>query len=57
MPSNLQAVDLCVVSRGIEHRTRTEAEVKVLVSEPAGTRNIGNIVEERFIAPNGMEIY
>lgn len=56
MPSNLLAVDLCVVSRGIEHRTRTEAEVEVLVFEPAGIRNTGNIVDEKFTAPHGVEI-
>src|SRR5271163_1339665 len=37
----LQAGELCVVSRGVEHRTMANAEAEVLVFEPAGTRNTG----------------
>src|SRR6266566_3851304 len=49
----LQAGEFCVVPRGVEHRTTAEAEVEVLVFEPAHTRNTGNIVDETFTAPNG----
>lgn len=52
----LQAGELCVVPRGVEHRTTAEAEAEVLVFEPAETRNTGNIVDETFTAPNGMVI-
>jgi mannose-6-phosphate isomerase-like protein (cupin superfamily) len=52
----LQAGDFCVVSRGVEHRTMAETEAEVLVFEPAQTRNTGNIVDEKFTAPNGIVI-
>jgi mannose-6-phosphate isomerase-like protein (cupin superfamily) len=50
----LKAGELCVVPRGVEHRTMAEAEVEVLLFEPAETRNTGNIVDEKFTAPNGI---
>jgi len=52
----LQAGDFCVVPRGVEHRTLAETEAEVLVFEPAGTRNTGNIVDKKFTAPNGTVI-
>jgi mannose-6-phosphate isomerase-like protein (cupin superfamily) len=52
----LRAGELCVVPRGVEHRTMAEAEAEVLVFEPAQTRNTGNIVDEKFTAPNGVAI-
>ena len=48
--------ELCVVSRGTEHRTMADAETEVLVFEPAHTRNTGNVVDEAFTAPNGVVI-
>jgi mannose-6-phosphate isomerase-like protein (cupin superfamily) len=48
--------EFCVVPRGTEHRTAAEAEAEVLVFEPAQTRNTGNIVDEKFTAPNGSVI-
>jgi mannose-6-phosphate isomerase-like protein (cupin superfamily) len=48
--------ELCVVPRGVEHRTMAEAEAEVLVFEPALTRNTGNIMDEKFTAPNGVTI-
>ena len=53
---DLQAGELCVVPRGVEHRTMADAEAEVLVFEPADTRNTGNIVDEAFTAPNGVRI-
>jgi len=50
----LKAGELCVVPRGVEHRTMADAEAEVLVFEPAETRNTGNIVDETFTAPNGV---
>src|SRR5690349_6241768 len=50
----LQAGELCVVPRGVEHRTMADTEAEVLVFEPAETRNTGNIVDETFTAPNGV---
>jgi mannose-6-phosphate isomerase-like protein (cupin superfamily) len=52
----LQAGDFCVVPRRIEHRTMADREAEVLVFEPAQTRNTGNVVDERFTAPNGIVI-
>ena len=52
----LQAGELCVVPRGTEHRTMSETEAEVLVFEPAQTRNTGNILDEKFTAPNGATI-
>ncbi len=50
----LKTGELCVVPRGVEHRTMADAEAEVLVFEPAETRNTGNIVDETFTAPNGV---
>jgi mannose-6-phosphate isomerase-like protein (cupin superfamily) len=52
----LGAGELCVVPRGVEHRTMAETEAEVLVFEPAQTRNTGNIVDQTFTAPNGVQI-
>ena len=48
--------EFCVVPRGVEHRTMADPEAEVLVFEPAATRNTGNIIDERFTAPNGVVI-
>jgi len=52
----LQPGEFCVVPRGVEHRTMAGTEAEVLVFEPAATRNTGNIVDEKFTAPNGVVI-
>ncbi len=48
--------EFCVVPRGVEHRTIADNEAEVLIFEPAHTRNTGNIVDEKFTAPNGVAI-
>jgi mannose-6-phosphate isomerase-like protein (cupin superfamily) len=48
--------ELCVVPRGVEHRTLAEHEAEVLIFEPAETLNTGNVVDPTFTAPNGAEI-
>lgn len=48
--------ELCVVPRGVEHRTIANEEAEVLVFEPAATRNTGNVVDSEFTAPNGVVI-
>jgi mannose-6-phosphate isomerase-like protein (cupin superfamily)/predicted N-acetyltransferase YhbS len=53
---NLQQGEFCVVPRGVEHRTMADEEAEVLVFEPAGTRNTGNIVDDTFTAPDGVSI-
>ncbi|WP_395142939.1 cupin domain-containing protein, partial [Armatimonas sp.] len=48
--------ELCVVPRGVEHRTVAESEAEVLLFEPAATRNTGNVEDETFTAPNGVKL-
>jgi len=52
----LEPGEFCVVPRGVEHRTLADCEAEVLVFEPAATRNTGNVIDERFTAPNGVAI-
>ncbi|MBZ5554833.1 MAG: cupin domain-containing protein [Acidobacteriia bacterium] len=44
--------ELIVIPRGVEHRPVADEEVEVLLFEPAGTRNTGNVVDANFTAPN-----
>ena len=48
--------ELCVVPRGVEHRTLADTEAEVLIFEPAATRNTGNVKDEVFTAPPGVGI-
>lgn len=43
--------ELCVVPRGVEHRTIAEAEAEVLLFEPVATLNTGNVTDAKFTAP------
>src|SRR5437762_4555343 len=52
----LQSGEFCVVPRGVEHRTMADADAEVVLFEPAATRNTGNVVDEKFTAPNGVVI-
>lgn len=42
------AGELVVVPRGVEHRTAADEAAEVLVFEPAGTRNTGNVMHPAF---------
>ena len=46
----LEAGDFLIVPRGVEHRPVADEEVEVLLFEPAGTLNTGNVRSERTIA-------
>ncbi|MEX1113470.1 MAG: cupin domain-containing protein [Patescibacteria group bacterium] len=46
--------EFIIVPRGVEHRTVAEEEAGVLVFEPAGTRNTGNVEHPEFTAPTGV---
>lgn len=46
----LEAGEMLVVPAGVEHRPVAEEEVEVVVIEPAGTRNTGNLENERTLA-------
>jgi len=52
----LRAGEFCVVPRGVEHRTCAEEEAAVVLFEPAATRNTGNVLDERFTAPDGQRL-
>jgi mannose-6-phosphate isomerase-like protein (cupin superfamily) len=52
----LETGELCVVPRGVEHRTIADREAEVLIFEPAATRNTGNVFDEIFTAPNGVSV-
>jgi quercetin dioxygenase-like cupin family protein len=43
--------EFLIVPRGVEHRTVADAEASVLLFEPAGVRNTGNVVDHPFTAP------
>jgi mannose-6-phosphate isomerase-like protein (cupin superfamily) len=43
----LEAGDFLIVPHGVEHRPVADDEVEVLLIEPAGTRNTGNVLSER----------
>ena len=45
----LSAGDFIVVPRGVEHRPVADDEVEVVLFEPAGTLNTGNMINARTI--------
>ena len=45
----LGAGELIVVPRGVEHRPVADEEVEVVLFEPAGTLNTGNVRDERTV--------
>lgn len=48
--------EFLIVPRGVEHRPVAEAEVSVLLFEPAATRNTGNVLDDHYTAPNDVRI-
>jgi len=45
----LSAGDFLIVPRGVEHRPVADEEVEVVLFEPAGTLNTGNVRNERTV--------
>ena len=45
--TNLSKGELCVVPKGIEHKPIAENECQILLIEPMGTVNTGDVVDER----------
>jgi mannose-6-phosphate isomerase-like protein (cupin superfamily) len=45
----LEKGECCIVPRGVEHRPVGEEEAHLLVFEPAGTLNTGNVRNERTV--------
>jgi mannose-6-phosphate isomerase-like protein (cupin superfamily) len=50
----LEEGEMLVVPRGVEHRPVAEEEVHVLLFEPAGTVNTGNLRNERTVEPERL---
>jgi mannose-6-phosphate isomerase-like protein (cupin superfamily) len=48
--------EFIVVPHGVEHRTVADEEAALLVFEPAGVRNTGDVEDARLTAPNGVRI-
>ena len=53
---SLSAGEMCLVPRGVEHRTVAASEAEVLIFEPADTLNTGNVIDEKFTAPSGVQL-
>ena len=45
-----------VVPRGVEHRTCADQEAEILLIEPSGVVNTGDVQDTAFTAPTGMAI-
>jgi mannose-6-phosphate isomerase-like protein (cupin superfamily) len=50
----LEEGEMLVVPRGVEHRPVAQEEVHVLLFEPAGTVNTGNLRNERTVEPERL---
>ena len=48
--------EFVIVPRGVEHRPAADEEVEVMLFEPAGVRNTGNIEDDVFTAPSTDKI-
>jgi mannose-6-phosphate isomerase-like protein (cupin superfamily) len=48
--------EMVVVPKGVEHRPVTQGEVEMLIFEPAGVRNTGNVVHPTLTAPVGARL-
>jgi mannose-6-phosphate isomerase-like protein (cupin superfamily) len=46
----IETGEFLIVSRGVEHRPVAEEEVAVLLFEPAGTLNTGDVLNERTVS-------
>jgi mannose-6-phosphate isomerase-like protein (cupin superfamily) len=53
---DLEAGELLVVPRGVEHRPVADSEVEVLVFEPKGVLNTGDQVDAVYTAPLGQRL-
>jgi mannose-6-phosphate isomerase-like protein (cupin superfamily) len=48
--------EMIVIPRGVEHRTAADAEVEVMIFEPASVRNTGNVLHPTLTAPLGERV-
>ena len=52
----LKEGEFIVVPPGVQHRPVADAECEILLLEPAGVRNTGNIEDESYTAPDGVRV-
>jgi mannose-6-phosphate isomerase-like protein (cupin superfamily) len=45
-----------VVPRGVEHRPVAAEEVELILFEPSGVRNTGNVTHDTLTAPDGVKL-
>ncbi len=50
---SLSAGDFLIVPRGVEHRPVAAEEAEVILFEPVGTRNTGDVINERTVHEPG----
>ncbi len=48
--------EMLVVPRGVEHRPVADEECEMLLFEPSGVRNTGNLEDSTYLAANGVRI-
>ena len=48
--------DCLVIPHGVEHRPVAEDEVELMLFEPAGVRNTGNVTDPTLTAPDGVHL-
>ena len=48
--------DCLVVPHGVEHRPVAEEEVELILFEPSGVRNTGNVTHDTLTAPDGATL-
>ena len=48
--------EFLIVPRGVEHRTAADEEAEVVLFEPAGTCNTGDVVDPALTAPGGVRL-
>ncbi len=48
--------DCLMIPHGVEHRPVAEEEVELMVFEPAGVRNTGNVSDPKLTAPDGAHL-
>jgi len=52
----LEPGEFIVVPHGVEHRPVADEEVELLLFEPAGTRNTGDVEHPTLTAPDGVRL-
>ena len=45
-----------MIPHGVEHRPVAEEEVELMLFEPAGVRNTGNVADPKLTAPDGVHL-